>query len=148
MASSQKEDTSMRRSIFLLLALSGLAACAPTDGAERSPPGFATSAGGPVQCFQPDRVINFTRGANPQQVNLRVLGGAVFQVSSAGCLDLGSTNAMAISPTIGIGDRLCVGDSARITVLNPSISQSPCAARVERSLTAAEIEALPANHRP
>lgn len=136
----------MRRPIALLLALIGLAACAPT-GADTSP-GLGTSAGGPRQCFEPARVINFTRGANPQQVNLRAFGGAVFQVNSAGCLDLARTNAMAITPTIGVSDRLCVGDSARITVLNPSISQGPCAARVERSLTAAEIEALPGNQRP
>lgn len=138
----------MRRTIALVFVVASLAGCAPTDGTQPSRPGFATSAGGPVQCFQPDRVVNFTRGSHSQQVNLRVLGGAVFQVSSAGCLDVASTNALSIRPTIGVGDRLCVGDSARVAVLNSSSNQGPCIARVERSLTAAEIEALPGNQRP
>ena len=137
----------MLRPITVLGALAGIAACAPTDGAQPASSGFATAAGGPTQCFQPDRVINFRQG-DTQQVYLRVFGGGVFQVSSAGCLDLGSTNAMSITPSIRNSDRLCVGDSARITVLNPSIAQGPCAARVERSLTQAEIDALPGNQRP
>lgn len=136
----------MRRSIALSLAAVALAGCAQTDGATPDRR-FATTPGGAIQCFQPNRVINFRRG-DSQQVYLRVMGGGVFEVSSAGCLDLGSTNAMAISPTIGIGDRLCVGDSARITVLNPSTAMGPCAARVMRSLSEAEIEALPGAQRP
>ena len=138
----------MRYALPVLSAVAVLAGCAPTDGARTASSRLATSAGGPAQCFQPDRVVNFTRGEGSQQVNLRTLGGGVFQVSTSGCLDLGSTNAMTITPSIGIGDRICVGDGARITVLNASYAPGPCAARVERSLTQAEIDALPGRQRP
>ena len=136
----------MRRSIAVLIALSGIVACAPTDA---SAPGsqIATRDGGPRQCFEPGRVINFRQGEQ-ERLYLRVLGGGVFQVGSAGCFSLGTTNAMAISPSAGISDRLCVGDSARITILSPSSRPGPCFARIERSLTEAEIEALPGRHRP
>ncbi|WP_428151787.1 hypothetical protein [Brevundimonas sp.] len=136
----------MRRSIAVLIALSAVGACAPTEGSTPEAQ-IATRDGGPRQCFEPGRVINFREG-DARQVYLRVLGGGVFEVASTGCLDQGSTNAMAISSTIGINDRLCVGDSARITVLSPSTAMSPCAARVVRSLTEAEIEALPGRQRP
>ena len=137
----------MRRSIAALIALSAVAACAPTEG--RTPEGrFATSADGPRQCFEPRRVTNFRRGETDQQVYVRVLGGGVFEIASGGCFDLGSTNGLAITPSIGISDRLCVGDGANITVLNSTAPQGPCLARVVRSLSEAEIEALPGRQRP
>ena len=136
----------MRRSIALLLASVAVAGCAPTDGSAPEAQ-IAARDGGARQCFQPQRVINFRQGGT-QQVYLRVLGGGVFEVSAAGCLDLGSTNAMAISPSIGVSDRLCVGDSAQITVLNPTAAPGACPARVVRSLSGAEVEALPGRQRP
>jgi len=137
----------MRRSIALLIALSAVAACAPTEGSTPESR-IATAENGPRQCFEPRRVTNFRRGATDQQIYVRVLGGGVFEIGSAGCFDLGTTNALSITPTIGISDRLCVGDSARITLLNSTASPGPCAARVVRSLTEAEIEAMPGNQRP
>lgn len=137
----------MRRSIALLIALSAVAACAPTEGSTPESR-IATAADAPRQCFEPRRVTNFRRGATDQQVYVRVLGGGVFEIGSAGCFDLGTTNSLAITPTIGVSDRLCVGDSARLTMANPSLSQGPCAARVVRSLTEAEAEALPGPQRP
>ncbi|WP_298163610.1 hypothetical protein [Brevundimonas sp.] len=136
----------MRRSITVLLALSGLAACAPTEGGAQGSQ-LATRDGGVRQCFEPGRVINFRQGEQ-QRLYLRVLGGGVFQVGSSGCFDLGSANAIAISPSAGINDRLCVGDGARIASLGPSSLPGPCFARIERSLTEAEIEALPGRQRP
>ncbi len=136
----------MRRSIALFLLAASVAACAPTG--QTSPDRqVAARAGGPMQCFQANRVINF-RGGDSQSLYVRVLGGGVFEVTSAGCPDLESTNAMALTPTIGIGDRLCVGDSARITILNPSTAISPCPARIVRSLSEAEVDALPGAQRP
>jgi len=137
----------MHRSIALLIALSTVAACAPTEGSTPESR-FATAESGPRQCFEPGRVINFRRGATDQQIYVRVLGGGVFEIGSAGCFDLGTTNSLAITPAIGVSDRLCVGDSARVTIMNPTISQGPCAARVVRSLTGAEIEAMPRAQRP
>ena len=136
----------MRRSIALLLVLTAVAACAPTDGVAPQSR-VATADGGARQCFVPRQVINFRQG-DTQQVYLRVFGGSVFQLSSAGCFDLDSTNGIAITPSMGISDRLCVGDSARITVSNPTVAQGPCSARVVRSLSEAEIGALPSNQRP
>ena len=137
----------MRRSIAVLIVLSAVAACAPTEfSAPESR--IATADNGPRQCFEPRRVTNFRRGETDQQVYVRVLGGGVFEIASAGCFDLGSTNGLALTPTIGISDRLCVGDGARITLLNSTASQSPCLARVVRSLSEPEIEALPGTQRP
>lgn len=136
----------MRRSIALLLALSGLAACAPTEGAA---PGarFRATADEPARCFQPDRVINFARG-DTQQVHVRLLGGGVFAIRGGGCPDVGSATAFALTPAAGVGSRICVGDSVRITVPDNRFGPDQCLARVERSLTPAEVEALPANQRP
>lgn len=135
----------MRRTIILLLVATGLAGCAPIEGAA----GLRTAAADRPerQCFLPRQVVNF-RSDGMQSVYLRALGGDVFEVSSAGCLDLTSSNALSITPSMGISDRLCVGDGARIAVQNPTIGQGPCQARVVRKLTVAEIEALPSRSRP
>ncbi|WGM29987.1 DUF6491 family protein [Brevundimonas sp. NIBR11] len=135
----------MRRSITVLLFATAVAGCAPTDGPAPSPR-FTSVNGQPVQCFQPARIQNF-RTEGQQRLYVRALGGAVFELSSAGCFDLGTANTLAITPSVGIADRLCVGDGARIALSN-STGQGPCYARVVRSLTAAEIEALPSRSRP
>lgn len=137
----------MRRSIAALIVLSAVAACAPTEGGTPDAR-FATAADRPRQCFEPSRVTNFRRGQTDQQIHVRVLGGGVFELASGGCFDLGTANGLAISPTIGISDRLCVGDGARVTVLNSTASRGPCQARIVRSLSEAEIEALPSRQRP
>ena len=136
----------MRRSIALLIALSAVAACAPTGDAA---PGsqIGTPGGGARQCFQPDRITNFTRG-DDEQVYVKVLGGGVFAIRSGGCPDVGTTNSLSISPATGVGGQLCVGDSARIVLPNARFGPDQCLARVERSLTAAEVEALPGPQRP
>lgn len=137
----------MHRSLAIVLAAAAVAGCAPTEGASPNAR-IATADGGPRQCFEPRRVTNFRRGETDQQVYVRVLGGGVFELASAGCFDLGSTNGLSITPSIGISDRLCVGDGAQISVLNPTIAQGPCSARVVRSLTQTEVEALPGIQRP
>ena len=129
----------------VIVVATGLAGCAPIEGAA----GLRTAAADRPerQCFLPRQVVNF-RSDGAQSVYLRALGGDVFEVSSAGCLDLTSSNALSITPSMGISDRLCVGDGARIAVQNPTIGQGPCQARVVRKLTVAEIEALPPGNRP
>jgi len=136
----------MPRLVAVLASAVVLASCAP---AGTGAPGVQAATGDHTlrQCFQPQRVINFRQG-EAQQVNLRVLGGDVYQISSAGCQDLGSTNGLTITPATGVGDRLCVGDTARITVLNPTFPQGACLARIDRVLTRAEVEALPSRQRP
>jgi hypothetical protein len=136
----------MRRSIAVLIALSGLAACAPTEGSAPGS-GIGLPDGGARQCFQPDRIINFTRGET-EQVYVKVLGGGVFAIRSGGCPDVASANSLSITPATGMGGQLCVGDSARIVVPNASFGPDQCLARVERSLTEADVEALPSRQRP
>lgn len=136
----------MYRPIALVLALAGLAACAPSTG---NAPGSqaAASEGYARPCFQPARITNFTRG-DTQQIYVKVLGGGVFALRSSGCPDFGTGFALQIAPATGIGDRLCVGDSAQVAAPNGSFGPGQCLARVERSLTDAEVEALPSRYRP
>lgn len=135
----------MRLSLALILAAAGLSACAPTGGA--APVLQAESSARSVQqCFTPDRVMNF-RGGNAGEVYLRVHGGAVFAITSAGCPEVNRAPALALSPITGVNDRLCVGDTARITGGDYAPPRQ-CQARVMRSLTEAEIAALPSRQRP
>lgn len=136
----------MRGSIAFILAAAGLAACAPTQEAA---PGSqaATSGGSARQCFAPDRTTSFSRGGT-DWIYVRAVGGGVFSVRAVGCPDVSSSPALLLSPTIGVSNRLCVGDSARITVANSSFGPPQCIARIEQSLTEAEIQALPSNQRP
>ncbi|MBX9616649.1 MAG: hypothetical protein K2X25_13720 [Caulobacteraceae bacterium] len=136
----------MSRLVALLTAAVTLSACAPvsTGGSD------VTAAAGeraPRQCFQARQIINFREG-DAQQIRLRILGGEVFELASAGCWELGSAMALGVTPASGGSDRLCVGDTARITVANAPLPQGPCLARITRVLTPAEVEALPSRQRP
>lgn len=144
---SPEENTVPRTALVPAILLTALVtACAPGPSAA---PGMETAAARPTPrpCFEPDRVINF-RAGETQQLYLRVLGGTVYQVSSAGCQDLGVTNALAIAPATGVGSRLCVGDTARISVAGSTFPQGPCLARIDRILTPEQVEALPSRQRP
>lgn len=135
----------MRMPTALILGAVGLGACAPTSGASSAMQGPET-ADGVQQCFTPNRVVNF-KGGEAGEVYLRVHGGAVFAVSSAGCPDVNRANALSLIPIISVRDRLCVGDTAMIT--GPQHAPpGQCQARIVRSLTEAEIAALPARQRP
>ncbi|WP_425991717.1 hypothetical protein [Brevundimonas sp. TWP2-3-2] len=136
----------MRRPIALVIFLSSIAACAPTEGPAPSS-GIGTPDGGARQCFQPDRITNFTRGGT-EQIYVKVLGGGVFAIQAGGCPDIGNANALVITPATGIGSQVCVGDSARIALPNVRFGPDQCFARIERSLTEAEVEALPGRQRP
>ncbi len=137
----------MRKAVTVILAAAGLAACAPTEGAPTASR-IATADSGARQCFSPSRITNFTR-AGTDQIYVRALGGGVFSVRSAGCPDLGTANSLALTPLGGLGGSdLCVGDSARIQVANNNFGPPQCIARVERSLSPAEVEALPSRERP
>lgn len=134
----------MRRSLALILAAGGVASCAPTG--ETAPrPGSASSSA--LQCFQPSRILNFTRGGT-DQIYIRVLGGGVFSLQGGGCIDLGVSPAITIRPAIGISDRLCSGDSAIIEQPGGGFGPRQCRARISAPLTQAEIDALPSAQRP
>lgn len=133
----------MRRSIPLLLSFAALAACAPTEGASVQ---TAAADRPPRQCFTPREVVNF-RSDGAQSIYLRTLDGGVYEASSGGCFDIGNAIAVSIAPTMGINDRLCVGDGAQI-VSQSSTRPGPCSMRIVNRLTEAQIEALPSRHRP
>lgn len=137
----------VRALVCTTLALA-LSACAP--GMETaSSDGGADSAGGNRQCFYANQVRNF-RSAGIATVYLRANDGAVYEVSGAGgCRDLDFTNSLVITSDLGGGlnDRLCVGDSARITVPGAGAA-GMCRVRISRALTTEQVAALPSAQRP
>jgi hypothetical protein len=136
----------MSRALALLTTALLMAGCAPTGAG--SPGGMAAAGDStPRQCFRSSQIRNFRPGG-AQQLYIRAQDGAVYGIRASACLELGTTNAMTITPATGPSDRLCVGDSARIDVLGATLRQGPCAARVHRVLTEAEVEALPSRQRP
>jgi hypothetical protein len=138
----------MRRALALISVAAGLAGCAPTGGAGPDGGSQVTPAGSSArQCFQASRIQNYTRGGT-DRIYIRVLGGGVFGIQSAGCSDFGVTPSLSIAPASGVGDRLCAGDSARIVLPSGSFGPGQCLARVGNALSAAEIEALPPAQRP
>ncbi len=136
----------MRSILAITLTAASVASCAPSTERAAGTPGISTSNDA-RQCFQPDRITNFTRG-DAEQVYVKVLGGEVFELNSGGCPDMGRGVSLLIAPTTGIGDRLCVGEDARVSTPNGSFGPSQCRARVVRALTPAEVEALPSRQRP
>lgn len=141
----------MRRSMaptlsLISLALMGMAGCAPMEGAA---PGsrVAASDGGARQCFDPSRIVNFSTG-EAQQLYVRTLGGEVFRINSASCLNTGLITTVSITPVGGMGSRVCAGESVEVATPNPSFGPGRCSARVDRALTEAEVEALPSRYRP
>jgi len=136
----------MRTLAFAALgALTFLASCARVEGVGMAgdPPARAR------QCFSVRQVNNFEQG-RPDQVFLRVGRSDVYELNAAGgCPDMDFAVQMALIPDGGmVGSRLCTDDWARIVVPGSTSQTSVCRVRVSRKLTAEEIEALPANHRP
>lgn len=137
----------MTKLILIAGASLAAAACAPTYGVEESSGGVARAG---RQCFNVDQVQNY-RQTTASQVNVRALGGDVFQLDSAGsCWDLDSAIRLAIVPDgAGLaGGRVCVGDSVRLVVPGAPADGGSCRARITKRLTEAELAALPTRQRP
>ncbi|MBU1347115.1 MAG: hypothetical protein KKA16_09210 [Alphaproteobacteria bacterium] len=135
----------MRPSIAILFA-AALSACAPMGaGGPGARADMGDSAAAP--CFRPQQIVNF-RGGDEQNLFVRALGGDVFEARTSGCFDLEQANTITITPAAGSSSRLCVGDSANILVRGSTLRQGPCFARIVRSLSEAEVEALPSRSRP
>lgn len=134
-----------RPAFVVLGAFAVLSSCAPVaDG------GMAGDAPARArQCFSVRQVDNFTQG-RPDQVFLRVGRNDVYELNAAGgCPDMDFALRMALIPDGGsVGSRLCTDDWARVVVPGSTSQTSVCRVRVSRKLTADEIAALPANHRP
>lgn len=136
----------MHRSLAIVAALTAVAGCAPTG--ETGPgQGMGPSDRGGRQCFDPSRIVNFAAG-DVQRLYVRTMNGEVFRINSASCVDTGLTPSLSITPTDGIGSRLCEGDGVEIAVPNPSFGPGRCRAQVDRVLTQAEVAALPGRERP
>jgi hypothetical protein len=118
-----------------------LGACAP--GMEAAADGDAR-ASSPRQCFQGSLVRNF-RADGPGAVYVRANDNTVYELNTGGCPGVDFTNALGITSDTPIGNRLCVGDHARVTVPG---SAAVCRARVSKALTAEEVAALPDRVRP
>lgn len=118
-----------------------LGACAP--GMESATDGDAR-ASSPRQCFQASLVRNF-RADGTGVVYVRANDNTVYELNTGGCRGLDFTSSLVMTSDPPVGDRLCVGDHARVTVPG---SAAVCRARVSKALTAEEVAALPGNVRP
>jgi len=126
-------------------AFAALASCAPVadgDMAREAPPRAR-------QCFSVQQVDNFVQG-RPEQVFLRVSRNDVYELNAAGgCPGIDFANRMALLPDGALaGSRICTDDWARVVVPGSTSQNSICRVRVSRKLTADEVAALPAHHRP
>lgn len=124
------------------------ASCAPVDG--MGEPGDGDSARLERQCFSPQHVRNFRQGG-PGKLYVRANSNDVFELNTAGgCTDLDFAQRLAITadgPGL-VGNRVCTGDWARITLPGSTSPVSTCRARIDRVLTDEEVAALPSAHRP
>ena len=106
--------------------------------------GDGARASGPRQCFQGSMVRNF-RPDGSGVVYVRANDNTVYEMNTGGCPGLDFTNSLVLTSDPPVGDRLCVGDYARVSVPG---SAGVCRARVSRALTAEEVAALPSSNRP
>ncbi len=121
-----------------------LSACAPAATTAAGVEGDASTA----RCFRTDSIRNF-RVDRQSDLYIRSLRDDVFLINTAGgCTDLDSAMSIAVTPTIGGPDNVCVGDTVRVLVPNSSIGSGPCRAFVTKSLNAEQIAALPSRARP
>lgn len=130
--------------LFLALApvAAALSACAPN--AAVSTPG----AGPERQCFYADHVNNFRPG-EPGAVYVRTMPNQVFKLNASGaCLNLSHAQGIAFAPEMRGVSRLCVGDWTTVVPSGGTPPRETCRMHVEKALTAAELEALPARYRP
>ncbi|MAL57919.1 MAG: hypothetical protein CL682_12385 [Brevundimonas sp.] len=122
-------------------ALTGCAAPAPQKT-------LAEAGAEAARCFRTDQVRNF-RAERPANLYVRSVRGDVFEINtSGGCWDLDSAISIAITPTAGVSENVCVGDPVNILVPSATPGNRTCRAFITRSLTEAEVEALPDRARP
>lgn len=120
-----------------------LSSCAPAARTTATA-GEQTST---ARCFRTDSIRNFR--ADRSALYVRSLRDDVFLINtSGGCLDLDSTLSIAIVPTSGGSDNVCVSDPVRIIAPGSSFGSGSCRAFVTKSLTAEEVAALPSRSRP
>lgn len=133
--------------LLMPVALAALlpAACAPVADVGIAPDRSPSAR----PCFSISRVDNFRQGRSGQ-VFLRVARREIYELDGVGgCMDLDFANSLVLLPDgLPVGERLCVGDRARILTPASTAHTGVCHTRVIRRLTPEEVAALPANQRP
>ena len=120
-----------------------LSACAPATTATATGEQASTA-----RCFRTDSIRNF-RVDRQSDLYIRSQRDDVFLINtSGGCTDLDSALSIAILPTTGGSDTVCVNDPVRIIAPGSSFGSGSCRAFVTKSLTAEEVAALPDRARP
>lgn len=101
-----------------------------------------------ARCFRTDSIRNF-RANRQSDLYIRSLRDGVFLINtSGGCPDLDLATSIAVTPTMGGSDNVCIGDTVHVLVPGSSIGSGACRAFVTKSLNAEEIAALPDRARP
>lgn len=137
----------VRASIAFLAAASvvGLNACAPST--ESADGGSMAGGQTPRQCFDSDRLTNFTVD-DTHTVYVEAANRDVYELQIAGgCNQLDSAFGLQITPSTGGSSRLCIGEAANIRA-GTTGTTGPCRARVSRMLTPEQVAALPSRLRP
>lgn len=141
----------MRAALPPVLAAASLAAlilsgCAPTARVAENE--AATDKASAARCFRTDMIRNF-RADSRSNLYIRSNRNDVFKIDAAGgCWDMDSALSIAVVPTTGGSDNVCVGDPVRLIVPGSTPGQGTCRAFVTKSLTAEEVAALPDRSRP
>ena len=137
----------MRQSLLVLVPMTGLLL-----GSAASPVAKAQTSSSPAperRCFAEQQIRNF-RSTRTGVLYLKVWGSnsGTYQLStSGGCFDLNTTQQVSIRPSMG-SSRLCAGEWADVALPGSTGSPQVCRAMIEKKLTDAEIEAIPARDRP
>ena len=128
-----------------LLGLSPLvSSCAPTGGMSASAAPDRT----PRTCFNPDQITNFA-ASDSHRLYVRVTPRtSVYEITSGGCMDLETTNQLVVMPMTRGLSQICVGDSVLLATPGSGPMAGQCVGRVMRTLSEAEVEALPSRDRP
>ena len=121
-----------------------LTACAPSATTTATTTGEQAST---ARCFRTDGIRNFR--VDRSDLYVRSLRDDVFLINtSGGCTDLDSALSIAIVPTSGGSDNVCVGDPVRVVAPGSSFGSGACRAFVTKSLTEEDVAALPSRARP
>ena len=117
-----------------------LAACAPTSPADTTKTASETSR----RCVFSDLIQGYSADKDTAYVRA---GSTVMKLDAAGfCTGLDTGLSLGIKAPMNSG-QICVGDWVDVLVPDRG-ALGPCRARVEKSLTADEVAALPRNLRP
>ena len=130
----------MRLPALIVLVLAG-AGCAPAD-----PSGLGVDADlASGRCFRAGQIHTFHVADRVAYV--RSNQGDVYRLAAPGsCFDAG-TASLTVEPYLGVSERLCVGEEARVRVTRTASTPLTCVARVEGPITDSSVSGLPARQR-